>query len=131
MWAQRTLLPFLLAWAALLHGGSAHGLEMGGDFNVIVKVGHRCVSLTWSEQSQARVEVACSTGDFVQIEPAPGKPFVGTHGAAHRFHFTANAAPAGTLITQADPYIGAGTITSLRIYNINGETGPLEMLVSF
>jgi hypothetical protein len=30
-----------------------------------------------------------------------------------------------------DPFVGAGTVTALRIYHADGKDGPLELLVSF
>lgn len=129
--ARLSLPPLLLAVSGLLAAGHAHALQQSGNFDVVVRLEQKCVNSAWSESANASVEVTCSGGDFVQIEPIPGRPIVGTHGAAFRFHFAADALPSGVLFANADPYLGAGTITSLRIYNIAGEGSPLEMLVTF
>jgi hypothetical protein len=135
MTAQRSLLPLLLALAATAFSPTAKALGQAAEFKVVISLNilenGRCVSQTWSAKAQAMVQVVCSTGQFVDIEPTQGKPFTGTHGSAYRYHLTTNSLPAGALVTNADPHLGSGTITALRIYNVNGEDGPLEMLVSF
>ena len=113
----------------------AHALGDGGVFAVTVTLNapqgpSRCVSEWMSDRTQAEVRVVCQTGQFVAIEPAQGKPFLGTHGSAYRFHLPFTVV-GGALVANADPHLGAGTITALRIYNVNGGDGPLEMLVSF
>lgn len=130
--AGKSLLPLLFACGGVAFGGTALALSASGELEVVVQLAQRCVNLSLGERTQARVEVSCSSGAFVNIEPQPGKPFLGTHGGAHRFHFSADSAlPAGLAMARADPHLGAGTITSLRIYNIQGDSGPVEMLVSF
>lgn len=130
--AGKAFLPLLFTLGGVAFGGTALALSTSGEFAVTVQLAQRCVNLSLGERTQARVEVSCTSGDFVSIEPHPGKPFTGTHGSAHRFHFKADMAlPAGLVMSSADPYLGSGTITSLRIYNIQGDSGPVEMLVSF
>jgi hypothetical protein len=126
-WRRRIL---LLAWLL----GAPLCIRAAGEsavFNLTIQLGEVCRSEVWSEKTQAEVKVICRTGDFVQIEPTPGKPFLGTHGSAHRFHMSANALPSGVLMANMDASLGAGTVTSLRVYNISGSDGPLEMLVTF
>lgn len=89
-----------------------------------------CTSQSSSSNAQATVRVVCSTGQFVSIEPMPGRPFAGSHGGAHRFSF----GPGLALPTLAGSFslgLGAGTITAMRIVHTNGVDGPIEMLVSF
>ena len=90
-----------------------------------------CVSQSLSEQTNALVQVVCQTGQFVSIAPLPGKAFLGTHGGAFRYTLGAGRLSTTQLSGEASPYMGAGTVTALRIYNANGADGPLEMLVSF
>lgn len=110
--------------------------QAGGQFNVQIKLNQQgtapgvCISQSLSEQTNALVQVACQTGQFVSITPYPGKPFLGTHGGAFRYHFSGNNVSGG-MLDAGKPYIGAGTITALRIYNANGSDELLEMLVSF
>jgi hypothetical protein len=122
-------LLLLLGWVSLPACLLA-GTESAG-FNVTVHMGQVCVSQALSEKTQAEVKVVCNGGEFVQIEASPDKPFVGTHGAAHRFYMPSNALPSGVLMANAGAYLGSGTVTSLRVYNIHGDDGPLEMLVTF
>ncbi|MDB5966764.1 MAG: hypothetical protein JWQ72_3264 [Polaromonas sp.] len=86
-----------------------------------------CISQTLSEQTNSMVQVACGNGQFVNISPIPGRPFLGTHGGAFRYNFSGLTSAFGT----DSPYTGGGTVTALRIYNANGRDGPLEVLVSF
>jgi hypothetical protein len=126
-----------LLWFAfgLSVASPAFALGEGGAFRVTVSLNapqepRRCVSEWLSDRTHAEVRVVCQTGQFVEIEPSRGKPFLGTHGSAYRFHLPFTVV-GGALVANADPYLGAGTITALRVYNVNGGDGPLEMLVSF
>ncbi|MCG2594918.1 hypothetical protein LZ009_19235 [Ramlibacter sp. XY19] len=121
-------LGFMVAGNALALGESAPlrvSITLNGPQD------QRCISLSLSEHTQAEVRVVCSTGQFVDIEPAAGKQFTGTHGSAYRYRLPMAANFGGSLLTPGDAYVGGGTITALRIYNVNGSDGPLEMLVSF
>ena len=89
-----------------------------------------CTSASASGSTNATVRVVCSSGQFVSIEAAPGQPFAGTHGAAHRFNFGPGL-PLPAMAAAFGMNIGAGTVTALRILNVNGLDAPLEMLVSF
>lgn len=88
-----------------------------------------CVSASLSQATQAEVKIFCPTGQFVQIEAAPDKPFLGTHGAAFRFNLPANALPAGVVVTNTDPLLGSGTIASLRITNLQESEVSLQDLL--
>ena len=90
-----------------------------------------CISESLSDATQATVKVVCATGQFVSIKPMPGKPFTGTHGGAFRYAFGAGTARAPKDGTALNPYIGTGTVTSLRILDISGQESVLEFLVSF
>lgn len=125
--AQLVLLRSLLLIAGLAAAGWARAGEESAEFRVSVHLNQICVSQTLSELTQAEVKVFCPTGQFVQIEAAQGKPFTGSHGAAHRFHLPASALPPGVLIANADPLLGSGTVASLRIFNLQGDNAPLEV----
>lgn len=89
-----------------------------------------CTSQSASNATQAMVRVVCSSGQFVSIESAPGRPFVGVHGGAYRFNFGPGL-PAPALASNFNLGIGAGTVTALRIVHTGSSRSPLEMLVSF
>jgi hypothetical protein len=91
-----------------------------------------CISESLSAQTNAIVQVVCSSGQFVRIDPDPAKPFLGVHGGAFRYHFGPRYAigPPDSLGGDDLLYIGAGTVTAVRIYNPGG-TSLLELLVSF
>lgn len=90
-----------------------------------------CISETLSEQTNALVRVACGTGQFVSITPFPGKRFLATHGGAFRYSIGTGRFSASLRSGESNPYLGAGTVTALRIYNASGSNEALEMLVSF
>jgi hypothetical protein len=87
-----------------------------------------CSSQSLSERTGAVVRVVCGTGQFVSISPSPGQRFFGTHGGAYGYYF----GPAyGAIHRTAYGGAGGGTITSFRVYSIEGADGPLDLLVSF
>ncbi|WP_139237339.1 hypothetical protein [Polaromonas sp. YR568] len=90
-----------------------------------------CTSESLSQASNALVTVVCGTGQFVSIRPMPGKPFTGTHGGAFRYIFGPGMAAGPSTNSQLNPYVGTGTVTSLRVLDISGQEGILEFLVSF
>lgn len=90
-----------------------------------------CVSSTLSAQTNALVKVVCGSDQFVSIEPVQGKPFLGTHGGAYRYVFAPNTVIPYSLLGESDPHIGSGTVTSLRVLNLNALHDRLELLVSF
>lgn len=143
---RRLAAAAFLAFSALVAGGAQAGAAVG-NFDVRINLmvpaspasglgqvpaNHGfCTSESLSAQAQATVTVVCQTGQFVSIKPMPGKPFVGTHGGAWRYVFgrgTGAMAPPDSLF---NPYIGTGTVTSLRVLDIAGQEGILEFLVSF
>jgi hypothetical protein len=89
-----------------------------------------CTSESLSEKTQATVTVVCATGQFVSIKPMPGKPFPGSHGGAYRYVMDrASVGPPSS--SEFNPFIGTGTVTSLRVLDIGGRESLLEFLVSF
>ena len=94
-----------------------------------------CISETLSEQTNAVVRVVCGTNQFVSITANPNARFLGTNGGAFRFVLnTGNAdssAQSGSQGGSNDFQPGTGTVTALRIYNVNGSDGPLEILLTF
>jgi len=88
-----------------------------------------CISDTLSEATGAVVRVACTSDQFVGISPQPGRRFAGTHGGAYRHYFGPGF---GSIYrTEYTASRGAGTITSFRVYSVEGADGPLDLLVSF
>jgi hypothetical protein len=125
-----TIRCIVAAACSLLVGGAA-AMGASASFQVSIDIRRapeRCTSATLSAASHADVQVICATGQFVTIEVAPGRHFLGTHGAAFRYVLDAGGVVPSELLLNADP---RGTVTSLRVYNANVEQEPLEMLVSF
>ncbi len=122
----------LLASASCLAG--SHGASVGVNITLNRGAGSGlgaglCVSETLSAETNAQVQVLCQTGQFVDIQPVPGRPFAGVHGGAYRFHFSGGSW--GGSSDSADTLLGAGTVTAMRIYHADNRDGPLELLVSF
>lgn len=129
----------LLALFAL-PAGMADARSQAGHFNVNISLTKEsatfdgrglCVSESLSAQSNAVVRVACQSGQFVDISPRPGRPFAGVHGGAFRFSIGPGHWVEASLAGSADSLLGTGTVTAMRIYRVEDENGPLEMLVSF
>lgn len=110
-------------------GGGGGGIPGTPPVAPVAPTSGICTSQSHSDATNATVRVLCSNGQFVSIEPAPGRPFAGTHGGAFRYQFGP-----GHNVAIGDPaaiHIGAGTVTALRIVSLHGSRAPLEMLVSF
>ena len=131
----------LSAAAALLTGyvvAPADAATANATFNVNITLNTApppqvgvCVSSTLSAQTNAVVKVVCGSDQFVSIESVPGKSFLGTHGGAHRYIFAPSTIIPYALLGEPDPYAGRGTVTSLRVFNLNALHDRLELLVSF
>ena len=94
----------------------------------------KCTSETLSQQANALVQVVCRSGNFVSIDPAPGKPFLGTQGGAFRYYFgvgSSGATPLAVVDRTLSPYVGYGTVTGLRVFNPYGAEDPFEFVVSY
>jgi hypothetical protein len=93
--------------------------------------GDLCVSQALSSATGAMVRVVCRSGQFVSIEPGPGTAFLGVHGGTFRYYF-ANAVPEHLRYLGSDaPWVGPGTVTSIRINYPEGLDGLVEMQVGF
>ena len=132
---MRRLLSISLLWAAfhmVAHAGTA-----AGGFLVTVTLNQGalnvCTSSSLSQQTNATVKVVCGSSQFVSIEPALNKSFVGVHGGAFAFnvHQNAPSTAAYSSISTTLQGVGAGTITALRMLNLNEQDEGLELLVSF
>ncbi len=130
----------LVAAGALLAAPTVWAGSASGLFSVNITLNNPlpaaqdvCISETLSAQTNAVVQVVCSSGQFVRIDPDPAKPFLGTHGGAFRYHFGPcyEIGPPDSLGSDDLRYIGAGTVTAVRIYNPGSKTSLLELLVSF
>ena len=90
-----------------------------------------CVSQSLSDATGAIVRVVCRSGQFVSIEPRPGSPFLGVHGGAFRYYF-ANGIPADLrYLGDSNPWVGPGTVTSIRVKYLEDLDGIVEMQVGF
>jgi hypothetical protein len=101
-----------------------------------------CYSRSLSEQTRASVQVVCDSGQFVSIEAVPGQPFLGVHGGAFRYAMSIDRDRSVYEAAAKDPFgwrTGWGTVTMLRLYDVQHAGGPgdfwadrpLELLVSF
>lgn len=103
-----------------------------------------CTSQALSVATGALVRVACSSSQFVGIEPAPGQPFVGVHGGAYRYSLRqaplAAGAQRGMGTSGAARRQDAGSVTVLSVSTPTADAGtlrgdaperPLQMLVTF
>ena len=101
-----------------------------------------CYSRSLSEQTGATVQVVCDSGQFVSIEAVPGQPFLGVHGGAFRYSMSIDRDRSVYDAAAKDPFgwrTGWGTVTMLRLYDVQHAGGPgdfwadrpLELLVSF
>ena len=135
------LLHTLASGAAIsLCMANARAETQSSNFDVQItlntpKVQGICTNQLQSQATNALVKVVCGAGQFVSIEAVPDRPFLGTHGGAHRFSFGSSSAMRLELTSGINGYIGAGvgsgTVTALQVLNLNYLDGPLEMLVSF
>jgi hypothetical protein len=121
--------------------GSASAQQASGSFNVVISLTgsgndppaapQTCVTQSLTSAPNAIVHVACPSGNFVGIEPMPGKPFLGTHGGAFRFNFLSRwpgyVPPGDDPTTEA----GIGTVTALRVLKVGPPDQPLEILIAF
>jgi hypothetical protein len=128
------------ALLAALAAPVASADEAGAAFNVNITLNDPlsssqdvCISESLSAQTNAVVQVVCSSGQFVRIDPDPTRPFLGVHGGAFRYHFGPRyeIGPPDRLHGDELRYIGAGTVTAVRVYNPGSKTSLLELLVSF
>lgn len=90
-----------------------------------------CISDTLSAATHATVRVACSSGQFVSIEPAPGQPFLGTHGGAFRYHFGPGTEAQSVGVGDMRHSLAAGTVTAYQVRELRERAGRLELWVTF
>jgi len=101
-----------------------------------------CYSQSLSQKTGASVQVVCDSGQFVSIEAVPGQPFLGVHGGAFRYAMSISRDSSVYEAAAKDPFgwrTGWGTVTMLRLYDVQHAGGPgdfwadrpLELLVSF
>jgi hypothetical protein len=90
-----------------------------------------CISQSLSDATGAIVRVVCRSGQFVSIEAKPDGPFLGVHGGAFRYYF-ANGLPAHLrFLGGSNPWVGPGTVTSIRVKYLEDLDGIVEMQVGF
>jgi hypothetical protein len=135
--ALMALLSGAPSWAGAAAGSFAVGITLNNPSGQPQSRPGVCYSRTLSEQTRARVEVNCATGEFVAIEAVPGVPFLGVHGGAFRYAIPLVAE--ATALDAGEPASGQGTITMYRVYDLTQPEGPgnlwwdrpVEMRVSF
>jgi hypothetical protein len=97
-----------------------------------------CYSRSLSERTGATVQVVCDSGQFVSIEALPGQRFLGVHGGAFRYSMSIDRDRFGTGSAAENPF-GWGTVTMLRVYDVEQAAGPgdfradrpLELVLNF
>ena len=90
-----------------------------------------CTAESQAGATSATVRVTCTESPFVRIDPVPTNP-VGPAGGGP-YHFSA-AQEWIHVINQQDPTYSnddSVKVSALRISNVAGSDGPLEMLVTF
>lgn len=103
----------------------------GGGGSAAAGTADFCVSQSLSDATGAIVRVVCKSGQFVSIEARPGSPFLGVHGGAFRYYF-ANGMPAHLrFLGESNPWVGPGTVTSIRVKYLEDLDGIVEMQVGF
>jgi hypothetical protein len=90
-----------------------------------------CVSQSLSDATGAIVRVVCKSGQFVSIEPRPGSPFLGVHGGAFRYYFASGIPADLRFLGGSNPWVGPGTVTSIRLKYLEDLDGIVEMQVGF
>lgn len=90
-----------------------------------------CVSQTLSGASGGLVSVICRSGQFVSIEPQSGARFLGVHGGAFRYYFANGIPESLRYLGGRDPWVGPGTVTSIRINYLEGLDQAVEIQVGF
>ena len=128
----------LAAVTAMVLALSAQGVAMAGATTGTLMVtislqgnAGLCTSQTLSQVTSALVRVACTSGQFVNIEVDPAKPFLGVHGGAYRFSFGPGLVWPQHGYGGISPSLDAGTVTALSIPSANRGLGPIELLVIF
>lgn len=117
----------LLASAACVAGSQS------GAFNVNISLLARaelCVSETLNARAGVMVQVACRTGQFVDISVPAGSSHT-VIDSAYRLHFGPGLFSSPESAGPIDELPGSGSITSLRIIRAEQGGEPLTMLVTF
>jgi hypothetical protein len=120
--------------AALLVCSASLAETTAGSFNVNISMLARpglCLNESLSESTGAAVHVVCESSQFVRIDPRPGRPFLGVHGGAFRYLLGSGNSLGSLYSGTPSPFIGAGTVTEMRIFSADNPDGPLEILISF
>lgn len=90
-----------------------------------------CTGQTLLSGPGATVNVVCSLGQYVTIEPLVRPPFLFGEGGEQRFSFGPGSPLPRSLGGRLNTLLPTGTVTALRILNVSNLVSPLEMLVSF
>lgn len=90
-----------------------------------------CTGQTLLNGRGATVNVVCSLGQYVTIEPLVRPPYLFEELGEQRFSFGPGAPLPRSLGGRLNPFLPVGTVTALRILNVSSLVSPLEMLVSF
>ena len=90
-----------------------------------------CTGQTLLSGPGATVNVVCSLGQYVTIEPLVRPPFLFGEGGEQRFSFGPGSPLPRSLGGRLNMLLPTGTVTALRILNVSNLVSPLEMLVSF
>lgn len=90
-----------------------------------------CTGQTLLSGPGATVNVVCSLGQYVTIEPLVRPPFLFGESGEQRFSFGPGSPLPRSLGGRLNTMLPTGTVTALRILNVSNLVSPLEMLVSF
>lgn len=125
---MRRLERATLALAALLAiGGAAAGPSATVQVGItLARASGACVSGSSADTRVALVQVTCAAGEFVAIRPAARSP--NAQGVAQRY---AVGGVETAWMQRELAYLPWGTITALRVVDLDRQRLPIEMLVSF
>ncbi|WP_428565755.1 hypothetical protein [Ramlibacter sp.] len=87
-----------------------------------------CTSGTRSSGGGTQVRVVCSSGQYVNIQPAPGFDSASLRTRAFRYEFGPETAEQSF---DDGPELSAGSVTGVHMSNIDDSDGPVQMVVSF
>jgi hypothetical protein len=130
-----TVKSWLGAGLLALGVGSSTAGTASHDFQVQVRLTPAstglCISQSLSQQTNATVTVTCRDREFVSIEATARRAYGFTHGGAYRFVMPSGYFSIGQLWRDHPQGVGIGTVTALRVMQLQDVDDRLELLVSF
>lgn len=133
------LMTFLLASLTTLVSWSGSAADQPVHFSVrllTTRAAEKCTSEALGRAATAVVQVVCNSGNFVRIDPAPGRAFVGSSQGTFRYMVGSGGNP-GEFATIATEYGGnsstaaVATVAGFSIAGNSTTDNQFELLISF